>query len=360
MRDVSRGTALVNVVVVVAGLFVFTPPLRWTPEDDGGPRAPVAAPPTASPGVSPGEREPVAATPESAKKVKANEAGLVPVIMYHRLLPKRIASIDRTPTQLRKELERLARENYVPITAAEFVSGEIDIPAGSHPVVLTFDDGHPSHFALNSQGVPKRDTAVGIIYDVAARYPKFRPVATFWVNRTPFGLTDRDEQARAVKWLVDRGFEVANHTYDHPDLRGLPAKRVREQIVRQERLLARLGAGPSTTLALPYGSQPRKRSVAHKGKWDGTKYDFDGVFLAGAEPAVSPFAKKFARYAIPRIQSNGKHGECSRWCTAYWLDWLDDHPKKRYTSDGDPKSVSIPRKLRNKVASKWSGKIVVY
>ncbi|WP_055482939.1 polysaccharide deacetylase family protein [Sphaerimonospora mesophila] len=365
VRDVTRVTVLANVVVVVVGLVVLTLLPRWSSGGDG-PRTAVVARPsvsasaTASAGVPSGERAPVTATPESAKKVKANEAGLVPVIMYHRLLPKRIASIDRTPRQFRTELERLARKNYVPITAAEFVSGEIDIPAGSHPVVLTFDDGHPSHFALDAQGVPKRDTAVGIIYEVAAKYPKFRPVATFWINRTPFGLNDRAEQTRAVQWLVERGFEVANHTYDHPDLRSLPTKRVSEQIVRQERLLAKLGTGPSTTLALPYGSRPRKLSVAHDGKWDGTKYDFDGVFLAGAEPAVSPFAKKFERYAIPRIQSNGKHGECSRWCTAYWLDWLDEHPKKRYTSDGDPKRVSIPRKLRDTVASKRAGKIVVY
>ncbi|MFC0860808.1 polysaccharide deacetylase family protein [Sphaerimonospora cavernae] len=363
VREVARVAVLANVVVVVVGLVVLIL-LPRAGSGGGGTRTAVGVSPTTTPTapaeLPPGQTASVTATPESAKKVKANEAGLVPVIMYHRLLPKRIASIDRTPGQLRKELERLARKDYVPITAAEFVSGKIDIPAGSHPVVLTFDDGHPSHFALDSNGVPKRDTAVGIIYEVAAKYPNFRPVATFWVNRNPFGLRDRAEQTLAVKWLVERGFEVGNHSYDHPDLRSLPTKRVSEQIVRQDRLLAKIGAGESTTFALPYGSRPRKLSAAHDGKWDGTKYHFDGVFLAGAEPAVSPYAKKFERYAIPRIQSNGKHGECSRWCTTYWLEWLDEHPEKRYTSDGDPKRVSIPRKLRATVASSRAGKIVAY
>lgn len=364
----ARVTVLTNLAVVVVGLAVLALlPAGGREGGRNGTRteaaagsgsAAVSAETSADPSAD--EEAPVTATPESAKKVGANEVGLVPVIMYHRVTPKRTASIDRTPGQLRRELERLARSGYVPITAAEFVAGEIDIPAGAHPVVLTFDDGHPSHFALDSQERPKRDTAVAIIYEVAAKYPDFRPVATFWVNRYPFGLRDRSEQSRAVNWLVERGFEVANHTFDHPDLRRLPTKKVHEQIVRQERLLEKLGAGPSTTFALPYGSQPRKPSAARGGKWDGTKYRFDGVFLAGAEPVVSPYAKDFPRYAIPRIQSNGKRGECRRWCSTYWLDWLDKHPKERYTSDGDPKRVSIPRKLRGKVAPSRAGKIVTY
>ncbi|WP_204054916.1 polysaccharide deacetylase family protein [Microbispora corallina] len=348
-------TAIANVVVVVVGLavLVLLPPVeRAEPERTALP--PKAALPPAR------TAEPVQATAESAKKVRANEVGLVPVIMYHRLLRRRVASIDRTPAELRGELERLAKDNYVPVTAAEFVSRKIDIPAGSHPVVLTFDDGSPSHFAVDANGMPRNDTAVGIIYEVAARHPDFRPVATFYVNREPFGVRNRASEAQAVKWLLGHGFEVANHTYSHPDLHRLPSAKVREQIVRQERLLKTLGVTSSTTFALPYGSQPKKAGTAHDGSYDGTKYHFDGVFLAGAEPAVSPNAKSFQRYAIPRIQSNGKHGDCSRWCTTYWLDWLDKHPQERYTSDGDPTHVSVPRKLKGRVRSSEAKAVIAY
>ncbi|MEU7912213.1 polysaccharide deacetylase family protein [Microbispora bryophytorum] len=347
-------TAVANVVVVVIGLVA----LVLLPRSGGEERSQVRAQPR-SPSPTPSAAPP-RATAASARKVKANEAGLVPVIMYHRILPKRLASIDRTPAQLRKELERLAKDGYVPITAAELVAGKIDIPPGAHPVVLTFDDGHPGHFAMDRNGRPKNDTAVGIIYEVAAKYPSFRPTATFWVSRAPFGLRDRERQKQAVKWLVDHGFEVANHTYSHPDLRRLSDRRVSEQIVRQERLLKKAGAPPSTTFALPYGSQPRKLSRAHDGTWDGTHYHFDAVFLAGAQPTVSPYAKSFPRYAIPRIQSNGKQGECRRWCTTYWLDWLDKHPRERYTSDGDPARVSVPRKLRATLSPARAKSVIAY
>ncbi|GGL10397.1 xylanase [Sphaerisporangium melleum] len=347
---------IVNVgVMIVAAVALLVLPFGG--EEQGAPPVARSTPVTPSPAPS-ATASP--ATPESARKVRANELGQIPVIMYHRILKKRLASIDRTPAQLRKELERLATHGYVPITAAEFTAGAIDLPAGAHPVVLTFDDGHSSHFALDAAGVPKKDTAVGVIYEVAARHPGFRPVATFWVNKNPFGLTHRDGQAAAVRWLVDRGFEVANHTWGHPDLRRLSKKRVVEAIGRQERLLRGLGAPDSATFALPYGSVPKKRAAARSGTWKDLHYRFRAVFLAGAEPAVSPYAKTYDPFYIPRIQSNGKKGECRKWCSQYWLQWLDRHPDQRYTSDGDPTHVSMPRRVQGKIQAKLRGVKIVY
>jgi peptidoglycan/xylan/chitin deacetylase (PgdA/CDA1 family) len=368
----SRGVAIANVLVMIIASLVLLPGGgdetrteatgrgRARPADvrggAGEPGAEATGPADAPP------RKRFTATVESARKAKANELGLVPVLMYHRIVKKRTSSLDRTPKQLRKELERLARAGYVPVTAAEYASGRIDIPAGAHPVVLTFDDGTPGHFALDASGRPHPDTAVGVLLDVARRHPGFRPVATFWVNRDPFGLKDPEAQAKAVGWLVRNGFGVANHTYGHADLRRLSRRKIAKEIVRQERLLRRLGAPPSATFALPYGNLPgrKNRRAAHRGSWDGTRYDFSGVFLAGAEPAPSPHSKDFRPQQIPRIQANGKGGECRRWCSAYWLEWLDRHPSKRYTSDGDPDHVSIPKRLQGNIAQKRTKRILAY
>jgi peptidoglycan/xylan/chitin deacetylase (PgdA/CDA1 family) len=362
---------LANVVVVVIATGVLF--LLPDPPGTAGPPAPASAPerraqgaatppaPTPKPDLPSADLpQAITATPEFARQVKANEAGMVPVIMYHRIVKKRRASIDRTPDQVRKEMERLARDGYVPVTAREFATGRMDIPAGKHPVVLTFDDGHSSHFALDDAGMPVKDTAVGIIYQVAKKYPGFRPVATFWVNRQPFGLQSRADQARAVQWLSSRGFEVANHTWSHPYLPGLPKKGIAEQLVRVERMLKALGAGPSETLALPFGAMPRKRSTVQRGSWDGTGFAFKAVFLAGAQPSVSPFVKDYDWRAVQRIQSNGKKGECRKWCSQYWLEWLEGHPGERYTADGDPERISIPRKLRGNISSKRRGQVNAY
>ncbi|MCW2877669.1 MAG: polysaccharide deacetylase [Sphaerisporangium sp.] len=360
MRSTPGLTSVIGIVnigvMIVAVVALLILPLggdKSTTERVAKP-VPAAVLPTVAP------PPPVTATAESARQVGANELGMIPVLMYHRILKKRIASIDRTPSQLREELEKLATSGYVPITAAELATGAIDIPAGAHPVVLTFDDGNPSHFALEADGTPKRDTAIRIIFDVARDHPGFRPVATFWVNRYPFGFFDRDRQAAAVQWLVGHGSEVANHTFGHPDLYLLTNKKVSEAIVREERQLKDLGAPRSVTFALPYGSRPKKRSMAWEGKWDGTSYHFDAVFLAGAEPAISPYAKDFDRFNIPRIQSNGKKGECRKWCSEYWLEWLRKHPDRRYTSDGDPSHVSIPRQFSGKIQARLDEAMIAY
>ncbi|WP_188194995.1 polysaccharide deacetylase family protein [Nonomuraea sp. SYSU D8015] len=359
--SLTRIIGLANVVVVtvaIIGLSLMPSPVR-----------PHAGPPvrakteesTPQPSLTPvGPPPGIVATPEFARQVRANELGRVPILMYHRIVRKRMASLDRTPDQLRAELEKLAKKGYVPITAREFAIGDIRVPAGKFPVVLTFDDGHHSHFALDASGNPAPDTAVAVIQEVAARHPGFRPVATFWINKEPFGLRDEASQAAAVRWLVDHGYEVANHTWGHPNLRALKKKKVREQIVRLERLLKKLGVPPSRTMALPYGAMPHGKKVARRGSWDGTRYDFAGVFLAGAEPSLSPYAKKFDPGAIQRIQSNGKKGECRKWCSQHWLEWLDKHPGERYVSDGDPDRISIPGNLRGNIIAKRGLQVIAY
>ena len=79
--------------------------------------------------------------------VHANELGEIPVLMYHRILANSTTATDSTPEQFRAELERLAANHYVPITATELATA-IDIPAGTHPVALTFDDSWPSQLSL--------------------------------------------------------------------------------------------------------------------------------------------------------------------------------------------------------------------
>ncbi|MFG1944466.1 polysaccharide deacetylase family protein [Nonomuraea sp. NPDC048826] len=354
----ARIVGMANVAVValaIIGLLVI-------PGEPAAPKTALSRRATPEPVATPEPTPPpgIVATAESAREVKANELGKVPVIMYHRIVGKRQASIDRTPAQLRQELDKLARQGYVPISAREFAAGDIRVPPGKFPVVLTFDDGHPSHFGLDAQGNVKPDTAVAIILETAAKHAGFRPVATFWINHTPFGLQTEQEQAAAVKWLTGNGFEVANHTWAHPNLRTLSTTKVRKQLAKAERLLVRLGAGPAKTMALPYGSMPRKKKAARSGTWEGTRYDYDGVFLAGAEPSLSPYAKNFDRGAIQRIQSNGKKGECRKWCSQYWLEWLNKHPGERYVSDGDPERISIPSRLRGNIGAKRGLRINAY
>lgn len=288
-----------------------------------------------------------------AAKAKANELGQIPVLMYHRVVPKAVGD-DRTPQQFRAELDRLAQEGYVPITAAEYVTGKIAIPAGKHPVVLTFDDSSPSQLALDGAGVPKPDTAVGILQDVARRHPGFRPVATFYVIKDMFGAFGREQQAQVLGWLRDNGFDIGNHTRNHLNLRGKSKNEVADEIVAGQQLITNLIQKTPVTLALPYGNQPKKKEWALRGEKAGVSYDYSGVFLAGYDPAFSPFTNDFNPLGIPRIRSMGKVGDCVRFCSTAWLDWLKAHPTDRFTSDGNVNTVAFPKFKAPFVAKRYA------
>ncbi|MEO3859042.1 polysaccharide deacetylase family protein [Acrocarpospora sp. B8E8] len=295
-----------------------------------------------------------------AKAVKANELGQIPVLMYHRIVEKPGTQDDRTPLQFRTELERLAKENYVPITAAEYVTGKIDIPAGKHAVVLTFDDSSPSQVTLANDGTPMPNTAVAIMREVAAKHPGFRPVGTFYVTRDMFGKPDKIEQAQIITWLKTNGFDIGNHTKDHLSLSGKPQNQVAAEVAAGHQLITALDGPAPVTIALPYGNQPRTKAWALKGKDGAVSYDYGGVFLAGYTPAHSPYSKEFDPVGIPRIRSMDKKGDCMKFCSTAWLDWLQANPTERYTSDGDARSVAVPKFQQPMVSSKFAKRALPY
>ncbi|MBT2209901.1 polysaccharide deacetylase family protein [Actinomadura sp. NEAU-AAG7] len=300
---------------------------------------------------------PIPAAAPGAVAAKANELGQVPVLMYHRIMKKAELSLDRSSKELYDELTRLARSGYVPVTAAEFVGGRFDVPAGRHPVVLTFDDSTPGHFGLDARGDPEPDTAVAVIERVARENPGFRPVATFYLNKDLFQLSGA-EAAAGVRWLAQHGFELGNHTTTHPDLSGMSEKQVRDEIGGMEDEILGLAGAHTTTLAYPFGSAPRKKAWAR----EDARYHFQGIFLAGWRPSESPFDEGFDRWAINRVRSEGKIAEndCKRYCSTAWLEYLDKHPDERYTSDGDPNTVTIPRAAEDRIAKQYRARARVY
>jgi peptidoglycan/xylan/chitin deacetylase (PgdA/CDA1 family) len=278
-----------------------------------------------------------AAAPAS---VGANELGVVPVLMYHRLVAAPASVYDRTPEAFRAELVRLAEEGYVPVTAGEYTAGDLDLAAGTHPVVLTFDDGDPSQLA-----------ALPIMREVAARYPGFRAVATFYVNSESFG------DPGALARLHAAGMEIGNHTATHANL-GQSAH-VQEEIAGADQVIRAAGGEP-TTLALPFGIQPDDPEQALAGSAGGVTYRYRGAFLVGANPAPSPYATDFDPAGIPRIRSQDATGPEAEFCSTVWLDKLAAAPDQRYTSDGDPARISYPTTGAARPAAAFTERAAAY
>lgn len=298
------------------------------------------------------------ASPVDPRAVQANELGQVPVLMYHRITTDVKSVYDRSPAEFRADLTLLANQNYVPITAAELAVGHVDIPAGKHPVVLTFDDASTSQFRLGSDGQPVAGTAVAILLEFAQSHPGFRPTATFYVNAAPFGSSNGE---RVLAWLKEHDFEVGDHTNTHTSLKKLSAAGVQKEIVGNLAMIQRAAPGIRvTTIALPFGVHPSNETLAHRGSYQGTSYSFTGVLLVGANPSPSPYSASFDRLNIPRIRANSRPNPESQYESKHWLAWLQSRPTRRYTSDGDPAHISFPRTAGGTVAARYRAAAVPY
>lgn len=311
-----------------------------------GARLPPSATPTPSPSPSP---SPTPSRPDPAA-VRANELGSVPILMFHQVVAQPKGVYDMTPAAFRAQLERLVRERYYPVTAAELTTRRMDVPAGWSPVVLTFDDATTSQLTLTAAGAVDPRCAVGILLDVARRHPGWRATATMYVNELPFARRD----GKALQVLRGLGFELGDHTVHHVNLKRLSAAAAEAEIAGGQKIITDALPGYHVlTLALPLGVHPRQRSLALRGKG----YSFAAVMLVGAGPARSPFSVGWDPLGVPRMRSGTRLGaELHQDVpdTTHWLDDLARHPERRFVSDGAPATVSFPRALAGRLDPKWA------
>jgi peptidoglycan/xylan/chitin deacetylase (PgdA/CDA1 family) len=316
---------------------------------------------TASPVSSPSATPSVSATPTPTAttsavvdpaSVSANELGEVPVLMYHQVKENPKGDYDQSPEHFKAELQRLYDEDYRPVTAANFVTGKIDIPAGKHAMVMTFDDGTTSQAAIGPDGNPTPTTALGMMEDFGKAHPDFHPTATFYVNENPF------QDPKVLPWLVAHGYEVGVHTVTHANLKQLDDAGVQKEIgANYAAIQAALPGYKITTMALPFGVSPVNVVLAHHGTYNGTTYDLASVMLVGANPSVSPYAATFNPFKVARVRSGPGGAQLD---SGYWLDWLKAHPSLRYTSDGNPDKISFPAPLSSKLAASFSAQANSY
>lgn len=283
-----------------------------------------------------------------------NELGRIPVLEYH-LITEPEGRWTRTPENFRKDLELLYSRGYRPVSLRDVVTKQIDLPAGTSPVVFTFDDASPGQFSYieqNGELVIDPESAVGIWLDFAKEHPGWGNEAVFCMlsgaeaGRSFFGNKDIEGQKtewrhRKVAFLAEQGFELCNHTLWHATLSKYDDAFAQEQIARLQ--LAVDSAVPGyqvKSFALPLGEWPKNRDVAAKGAWTDpktgktTSYEHDVVLLVAGGPARSPYDPEFDGLRLPRVQVHSNELQRT-------LDGLDNH-RTRYISDGDPRTVAQP------------------
>ncbi|MBE3590610.1 MAG: polysaccharide deacetylase family protein [Firmicutes bacterium] len=295
-----------------------------------------------------------------------NEAGQIMVLMYHQIRrDSRDWRWSRTPEGFRQDLEALYERGYRPVNMVDVVRGRIDVPRGYTPVVLTFDDstegqlrflpaagGSTAPPATLKEAVARLDPdcAVGILVAFHEEHLDWPLRASFYVNAGtgPFG--PRDEGEIKLRLLAALGFEIGNHTYTHENLNALSEEGTRRQLALDQAAVAKAVPGYELlTLALPFGGYPKRPDLLKSGEADGTRYRNLAFLLVGANPAPSPFLSTFDPYRVPRVQVVDPARKLSATFPYTWLAEFDKHPERRFVSDGDPDTVTVPPEAAQKV-----------
>ncbi|HEV2471813.1 MAG TPA: polysaccharide deacetylase family protein [Chthonomonadales bacterium] len=274
------------------------------------------------------------------KRFAPNESGVVPILEYHGISDKP-SRYERTVKQFGSDLQKLYDLGYRPVLLERYLDNRIDAPLGTSPVIVTFDDSRASQFRYLPNGSIDPGCAVGIWQAFARMHPDFPLRATFFV--VPGRSGDREfgtpsEAGAKLRWLLNAGCELGDHTLTHPTLSHLADEQVQKEIAGCLAAIHKLAPGAQVdTLALPRGIAPRNRRLLAAGAYGRVSYSIRAVLLVGASPAPSPVSRRFRPMMLPRIQPvNGAFG------MEFWLKDLQRHPGRRYVSDGDPLTVTVP------------------
>jgi peptidoglycan/xylan/chitin deacetylase (PgdA/CDA1 family) len=305
-------------------------------QDDSGIYSEVNA---ASEDTDPYAGEPM--TAQRAELIGSNELGQVLVIVYYGVSPDAADGTTRTPDQLRDDLALLESEGFYPVNVRDLVTGDIDVPAGKSPVVITFDQSNAGQYRILDDGSLDPDCAVGIMQSFAeAGY--WAPKASFFclIDVVPndnalFGQEDR--QKEKLHNLVDWGYEIGSNTLNNVDLAQASSDEVARQLALSLYTLEDFLDKEYTvsSLSLPYGHYPQSDSVLASGDYDGTKYKYTAALGLDGTLCVSPFSTKFAPLHIPRITATADN-------IAAAIAQLKSHRELMFISDGDSTTVSAP------------------
>ena len=287
-----------------------------------------------------------------------NELGRVMILEYHKIdTPE--ARWTRTPENFRRDLQRLWERGYRTVALNDYLDGKIALPAGTTPLILTFDDSSPGQFRYIQRGsnwVIDPECGIGILEAFAREHPGFGHAATFYVlpgANPPNRLFNQPELAtRKLQYLASQGYEIGNHSLWHAELGRYSETVVREQLAGAQEWVQRHVPGYRfRTLALPLGSYPKELGWALSGEAKGMTYKHDAILMVAGGAAPSPYARNFDPNRLPRIQAVGTDLD-------YWITYFDRNPGERYVSDGDPATITVASGSTGKVGAVHSARIV--
>ena len=244
------------------------------------------------------------------------------------------------------------QKGYRMIRLIDYVRGDIDTPYGMSPIVLTFDDGNDNNIkvtGLDSDGniIIDPSSAVGILEEFKKKYPDYNVTATFFVTSSMFNQKEYNE--KILKWLVEHGYDVGNHTMGHNNLNSTTISKTQEVIAKVYKQLDEVIPNKYVKIiALPYGNPTSKKHENYpyviKGTYEDYSYETEASLRVGWKPEVSPFDKNFDKTYIKRCRAYDNNGK------DFDIEMVfNTLEKNRYISDGNSNTIVVPDSYIDKV-----------
>lgn len=185
-------------------------------------------------------------TPAPARRLE------VPILLYHHIGEAEQARFKRytvSQADFERQMQLLKAWGYTSISLGDLIAGLVDdAPLPDRPVIITFDDGYQDVFTH----------ALPILKELDY-------TATVFVIGRQIGIKGY-LSARNLEELVEQGWQVGNHTYNHHSLRSPGIDLTLELETARQDLEDALGV-PVSYFSFPYGltSQYVTRQVEEAG-----------------------------------------------------------------------------------------------
>jgi len=312
---------------------------------------------------------------EQLSKDKINELGNVPIMMYHGIVNKKDSETDyiggnvdkdgynRTTESFRRDLEFYYNKGYRMIRLQDYVDGKIDTEYGKSPIILTFDDGNENNLkvtGLDDKGniIIDSNCAIGILEEFKKKYPDYNVTATFFVNNGLFNQPKYNE--KILKWLVDNGYDVGNHTKGHANFSNIDTVKTQEVVGYVYKQLDEIIPNKYVKIvALPFGSPYNKNHANYnyilKGNYNDYSYETIAALRVGWEAELSPFNKEFDKTFLKRCRAYDNNGKDFDIEMNFRI--LEN---KRYISDGNKNTIITSSKNENIIKNTNDLEIILY
>ena len=314
-------------------------------------------------------------TEEDYKNNNVDELGEVPIMMYHGIHNKKSSETNytggnvdkdgyqRTSEAFANDLEFYYNSGYRMIRLTDYVDGNIDVELGKSPIILTFDDGLENAIkviGLDSKGniIIDPNSAVGILEDFKKKYPDYNVTATFFVNGGIFQQEEYNE--KILKWLIDNGYDIGNHTYTHVNFSQVDSNKSIEEVGKLYELLDKIIPGKYVNIvALPFGSPYKldheNMQYIFNTNYNGKEYITKSTLRVGWKSESSPFYQDFNPKFLKRIRAYDNDGK--EFDIEMNFKLLE---KNRYISDGNKDTIVVPKAEEHLINQTYEKKIITY